>query len=81
MIITIIVLEIPLPDNVTLNSILNLKMYFFSYFVSFLLCYNFWNNHQKFYEYIENINHQVIWLTGAILFVLSFIPFPDKYNH
>ena len=54
-IITIIVLDLPVPSVVTWDSIFALKMNFFAYFVSFLLCYNFWNNHQKFFGYIKTI--------------------------
>ena len=74
-IITIIVLDLPMPEVVTWSSIFSLKMNFFSYFVSFLLCYNFWNNHQKFFGFIKRINHQVMWLGAASMFVLSFIPY------
>ena len=74
-IITIIVLELPVPEVVSWSSIFALKMNFFAYFVSFLLCYNFWNNHQKFFGYIETIDHRVMWLGAGSMFVLSFIPY------
>ncbi len=74
-IITIIVLDIPMPQVVTWSSIFALRMNFFAYFVSFLLCYNFWNNHQKFFGYIKSIDHRVMWLGAASMFVLSFIPY------
>ena len=64
-----------MPEIVTWNSIFALKMNFFAYFVSFLLCYNFWNNHQKFFGYIERIDHKVMWLGAGSMFVLSFIPY------
>lgn len=74
-IITIIVLDLPVPEVVTWSSLLGLKMNFFAYFVSFLLCYNFWNNHQKYFGYIEKIDHRVMWLGAASMFVLSFVPY------
>ena len=74
-IITVIVLEIPVPDIVTWSSIWALRGEFFAYFVSFLLCYNYWNNHQKFFSFIETVNHQVIWLGAASMFALSFMPY------
>ena len=74
-IITIIVLDLPIPEVVSWNSLFALKMNFFAYFVSFLLCYNFWNNHQKFFGYIEKIDHRVMWLGAGSMFVLSFIPY------
>lgn len=74
-IITIIVLDLPMPSVVTWDSIFALKMNFFAYFVSFLLCYNFWNNHQKFFGYIKTIDHRVMWLGAGSMFVLSFIPY------
>ena len=77
-IITIIVLELPMPETITWSSIFGLKMNFFAYFVSFLLCYNFWNNHQKFFGYIENIDHRVMWLGAGSMFVLSFMPYLTK---
>ena len=74
-IITIIVLELPIPEPVTWASLYALKMNFFAYFVSFLLCYNFWNNHQKFFGYIKTIDHRVMWLGAGSMFVLSFMPY------
>ena len=74
-IITIIVLELPVPEVVSWSSIFALKMNFFAYFVSFLSCYNFWNNHQKFFGYIETIDHRVMWLGAGSMFVLSFVPY------
>ena len=65
----------PIPNTVTWSSLFALKMNFFAYFVSFLLCYNFWNNHQKFYGFIEYIDHRVMWLGAGSMFVLSFIPY------
>ena len=64
-----------MPASVTWSSIFALRMNFFAYFVSFLLCYNFWNNHQKFFGYIEKIDHRVMWLGAGSMFVLSFIPY------
>lgn len=74
-IITIIVLDLPIPEVVTWSSLFALRMNFFAYFVSFLLCYNFWNNHQKFFGYIEKIDHRVMWLGAGSMFVLSFTPY------
>ena len=74
-IITIIVLDLPIPEVVSWSSLFALRMNFFAYFVSFLLCYNFWNNHQKFFGYIEKIDHRVMWLGAWSMFVLSFIPY------
>ena len=74
-IITIIVLEIPVPEVVTWNSLFGLWREFFAYLVSFLLCFNYWNNHQKFFGYIEKVDHRVIWLGAASMFTLSFIPY------
>lgn len=74
-IITIIVLEIHVPSVVTWSSIWALRGEFFAYFVSFLLCFNYWNNHQKFFGFIDEVDHRVLWLGGASMFVLSFIPY------
>lgn len=74
-IITIIVLDLPMQDIVTWSSLFGLRMNFFAYFVSFLLCYNFWNNHQKFFGYINAIDHRVMWLGAGSMFILSFIPY------
>ena len=74
-IITIIVLEIQIPDVVTWSSIWALRGEFFAYLVSFLLCFNYWNNHQKFFGFIKTVNHKVLWLGAASMFVLSFVPY------
>ncbi len=74
-IITIIVLDINLPSSATLSAIWSIRLEFLAYLISFLLCFNFWNNHQKLFGLVNTINHKIIWLGGASMFVLSFLPY------
>ncbi|RAP49042.1 MAG: hypothetical protein BZ138_08395, partial [Methanosphaera sp. rholeuAM270] len=74
-IVTILVLELPQPETATLSAIWSLKVHYFAYFISFLVCVNMWQYHHKIFKYVEKINNRIIWLNIFLLLILSLIPY------
>lgn len=78
-IITVLMLELPRPKGYTLSSIVDLRMNYFAYVVTFLLLSVFWVNHHKIYQHVEKINDTNLWINIAMLFVLSFAPYLTEW--
>ena len=73
-IITIIVLEIPLAANGSLGALLDLKLEFFAYIISFIVVFNMWKLTYNVFSIVNKINYNVIWSIASMLFFLSLIP-------
>ena len=78
-IITIIVLEIPTAINGSLTSLLELKLEFIAYAVSFVVCFNMWNFTYNLFSIVNKINYKTIWSIASGLFFLSLIPYLTTY--
>ena len=78
-IITIIVLEIPTAVNGDLASLLELKLEFIAYAVSFIICFNMWNFTYNLFSIVNKINYKCIWAISMGLFFLSLIPYLTTY--
>lgn len=74
-IITIIVLEIPLAVNGSLGALLDLKLEFLAYIISFTVVFNIWKLTYNAFSIIKKISYKVIWSTASMLFFLSLIPY------
>ncbi|WP_405294696.1 TMEM175 family protein [Methanobrevibacter sp.] len=74
-IITIIVLEIPIAVGGNLDALLELKMEFIAYAISFIICFNVWNFTYNLFSIVNKINHKSIWSISIGLFFLSLIPY------
>ena len=74
-IITIIVLEIPLAQAGSWESLFELKYEFIIYAVSFIVCFNFWNFNNNLFSIVNRVNPKVIWTMGLSLFIFSLLPY------
>ena len=74
-IITIMVLELRPPDEVTLNALFGLWPKFLSYALSFVMLGIYWNNHHHLLHAADRIGGGVLWANLHLLFWLSLIPF------
>jgi uncharacterized membrane protein len=81
-IITIMVLELKLPDlskeNTTttiLTHIRHLLPYFSIYAFSFMMIALFWTNHHHMFHLLEHTDEHLLWQNFIFLFLLSLIPF------
>ena len=83
-IITIMVLEIKVPHDVTLTALVALIPVFMSYVLSFIYVGIYWNNHHHFMHVVSIVNGRVLWANLHLLFWLSLIPFATGWigeNH
>ena len=74
-IITIMVLELKIPEGNTLSSLAPLAPKFLSYLLSFVFVGIYWNNHHHLMHVVERINGRVLWANMHLLFWLSIVPF------
>ena len=83
-IITIMVLELRPPHEVTLASLRPLTPVFLSYLLSFVFLGIYWNNHHHLLHAAERIDGSALWANLHLLFWLSLIPFATAWmgeNH
>jgi uncharacterized membrane protein len=83
-IITIMVLELPVPHATTLAALWPVWPKFLSYAMSFVYVGIYWNNHHHLWQAVERINGRVLWANLHLLFWLSLVPFATAWmgeNH
>lgn len=74
-IITIMVLEIHVPDGPELAAIRPLLPVFLSYLLSFVYVGIYWGNHHHLIQAAKHVNSAIMWANLHLLFWLSLIPF------
>ncbi|HEY0046715.1 MAG TPA: TMEM175 family protein [Flavobacterium sp.] len=83
-IITIMVLELEVPQSPELKSLGHLLPVIISYVLSFIYLGIYWNNHHHLLLGTEKINGSIMWANHFLLFWLSLIPFVTAWvgeNH
>ena len=83
-IITIMVLELKAPEEVTLEALSHDTPVFISYLISFIFIGIYWNNHHHLFQVAEKVNGNILWANLHLLFWLSLIPFTTSWlgeNH
>ncbi len=78
-IITIMILEIKVPENNTFESLKPLIPVILSYVLSFTYVGIYWNNHHHMFQAVKKVNGQVLWGNLFLLFWLSLIPFGTSW--
>ena len=79
-IITIMVLELRVPQGETLSSLRPLMPVFLSYVLSFLSVGIYWNNHHHLLHAARHVDGRVLWANLHLLFWLSLFPFATHWN-
>jgi uncharacterized membrane protein len=74
-IITIMVLELQVPEEGTWAALQPLVPKFFSYILSFIFLGIYWNNHHHLWQAVKRVNGSILWANLHLLFWLSLIPF------
>lgn len=74
-IITIMVLEMKPPHEVSLTALWPVGPVFLSYVLSFIYVGIYWSNHHHLLHAAERVNGAVLWANLHLLFWLSLIPF------
>ena len=83
-IITIMVLELKPPHDVTLAALAPLTPVFISYVLSFIYVGIYWNNHHHLMNIAKCVNGSILWANLHLLFWLSLFPFATAWmgeNH
>ncbi|MGI6233394.1 MAG: TMEM175 family protein [Prevotella sp.] len=74
-IVTIMVLELKVPEGASFKSLLQALPLFVSYLLSFAYVSIYWVNHHLAFTDVRRVTPLVLWANLHFLFWLSFIPF------
>jgi uncharacterized membrane protein len=83
-IITIMVLELKVPQGADWSALTPLLPVFLSYVLSFVFVGIYWNNHHHLMQLVKHVNGGILWANLHLLFWLSLIPFANGWigaNH
>jgi uncharacterized membrane protein len=83
-IITIMVLEMKVPQDASLGSLRSVIPVFLSYVLSFVYVAIYWNNHHHFFHLVRRVNGAMLWANINLLFWVSLVPFATGWmgqNH
>ena len=78
-IITIMVLEIHVPETADWNSFLELLPTLFGYILSFTFVGIYWNNHHHLLHAATKVTPLIMWTNHNQLFWLSLVPFATAW--
>jgi uncharacterized membrane protein len=73
--ITIMVLELRVPEGADWSALKGLAPIFLSYVLSFIFLGIYWNNHHHLFQASKQVNGAVLWANLHLLFWLSLISF------
>ncbi len=73
--ITIMVLELKVPEGKDLAALVPLIPIMLSYVLSFVFVGIYWNNHHHLFQAVKQVNGAVLWANLHLLFWLSLVPF------
>ncbi len=77
--ITVMVLDLRVPDEPTWNGLLHVLPTFLSYLLSFAYVGIYWNNHHHLFALVQKINGNILWANLHLLFWLSLFPFTTRW--
>ena len=83
-IITIMVLELKIPNVDSIEALKPMLPVFLSYILSFIYVGIYWNNHHHTFQAAESVNGTILWANMHLLFWLSLVPFVTAWmgeNH
>jgi uncharacterized membrane protein len=83
-IITIMVLELGVPEGTAWEALQPLVPVFLTYVVSFIYVGIYWNNHHHLLKTAHRVTPAIMWSNMALLFCLSLFPFATGWmgeNH
>lgn len=72
--ITIMVLEIKVPEGHTLADLTPGMPYVTAYVMSFIYLGIYWNNHHHLIQAVKQVNGRILWANLHLLFWLSLVP-------
>ncbi|QWZ08951.1 DUF1211 domain-containing protein [Nocardioides panacis] len=78
-IITIMVLELHVPEEPSFAALGASATGFLTYALSFVYVGIYWNNHHHMFQVVEQITGSVLWANLHLLFWLSLLPFSTAW--
>lgn len=78
-IITIMVLELKVPEELTLGALKPVTPTFIAYVLSFCYVGIYWNNHHHLFHAIHKVNGRLLWSNLHLLFWISLFPFVTEW--
>jgi uncharacterized membrane protein len=78
-ILTIMVLEIKVPESPSFASLQKIYPLLGSYVLSFIYIGIYWNNHHHMLHIAKKVNGKILWANLHLLFWLSLVPFATKW--
>jgi uncharacterized membrane protein len=78
-IITVMVLELRLPDDATWRALADSATGFVTYALSFVYVGIYWNNHHHMFQVVKQVRGGVLWANLHLLFWLSLFPFTTAW--
>jgi TMEM175 potassium channel family protein len=78
-VITIMVLELKVPRDTSLTSLLAIAPQFFAYMLSFLVVAIMWVNHHHLLHAARHADARLLWSNNNLLFWMSLVPFVTAY--
>lgn len=78
-IITIMILEIKVPEDDNFESLSPLIPVILSYVLSFVYIGIYWNNHHHMFQVVKKVSGSILWKNLFLLFWLSLIPFGTSW--
>lgn len=78
-IITIMILELKVPEGNDWHSLKPLIPKFLAYIFSFLYVGIYWNNHHHLFQAVKKVNGKILWANLHLLFWLSLMPFATEW--
>src|SRR5262249_52961425 len=75
-IITIMVLELKVPQQATLSALVSVMPIFVSCVLSFLYVALYWNNHHHFFHLVHHVDAAGLWANMNLLFWLFWCRLP-----
>ncbi len=74
-IITVMVLELKIPQQTTLRALTPVVPVLLTYLLSFIYLGIYWNNHHHLLHTVDRVSGGMLWANLHLLFWLSLIPF------
>jgi uncharacterized membrane protein len=78
-IITIMVLELRVPEGPTFHDLLGSATGLLTYLLSFVYVGIYWNNHHHMFQLVARVTGGILWSNLALLFCLSLLPFTTAW--
>ncbi|WP_312302505.1 TMEM175 family protein [Chryseobacterium sp.] len=78
-IITIMVLELKVPEGSSWASLKPLLPKFLAYIFSFIYVGIYWNNHHHLFQTVRKVNGSILWANLHLLFWLSLMPIATEW--